>query len=282
VSDFDDYRRAKKRPAPKHGVKVKKPGTTWWGARWIDALAAGSPGLRNRLARGRTYARAGRAHDLVIAPGRVTAKVTGTRCEPYEIEIAIPPFGDEIWEEAVRAMASEAAFSAELLAARMPARIDEAFAKAGAALFPASEDLETSCSCPDWANPCKHVAATHYVLGQAFDRDPFLLFELRGRTRDEALAAIRAARGASERRAAIAGVKIGRTSAGAYRALRRELPALQFSFEPSAEPAVVLGQLGNPPGWSDPASIADLLSPIICAAAEQAAAIALAEPDDRE
>jgi uncharacterized Zn finger protein len=280
MSDFDDFRPAKKRPPPKHGVKAKKPGTTWWGARWIEALAAGSPSLRNRLARGRTYARAGRAHDLAIEAGRVTAKVTGSRRKPYEVEIAIATFDAATWTEAVRAMAGEAEFSAELLAGRMPARIDEAFAKSRATLFPSSDELETSCTCPDWANPCKHVAATHYVLGEAFDRDPFLLFELRGRTRAEALAAIRAARGAGENRAAIAGVKLAKTSAAAYRALRSELPALQFSFEPSAEPAVALGQLGDPPGWSDASSIADLLAPIVCAAAEDAAALALGEPEE--
>jgi uncharacterized Zn finger protein len=78
----------------------------------------------------------------------------------------------------------------------MPQAIDEVFVAAGVSLFPKQRaDLETSCSCPDWGDPCKHVAATHYVLGEALDRDPFLLFELRGRTKDQVLDALRAARG---------------------------------------------------------------------------------------
>jgi uncharacterized Zn finger protein len=81
----------------------------------------------------------------------------------------------------------------------MPQAIDEVFVAAGVSLFPKQRaDLRTSCSCPDWGDPCKHVAATHYVLGDALDRDPFLLFELRGRTKDQVLDALRAARGGAD------------------------------------------------------------------------------------
>ena len=89
--------------------------------------------------------------------------------------------------------------NSELLAGQMPQAIDEVFVEAGVSLFPKQRaDLKTRCSCPDWGDPCKHVAATHYVLGEAFDRDPFLLFELRGRTKHEVLSALRSARGGPE------------------------------------------------------------------------------------
>ena len=97
-------------------------------------------------------------------------------------------------------MAGQALFAAQLLAGEMPQDIEEAFAAAGVSLFPDRRgDLDTDCSCPDWANPCKHVAATHYILGEQFDEDPFLLFRLRGRTQEQILAALRALAGDDSR-----------------------------------------------------------------------------------
>ena len=89
-------------------------------------------------------------------------------------------------DEALDALAEQAIFTAQLLAGEMPQDIEEAFEEAGASLFPKKRgDLETECSCPDYANPCKHIAATHYILGERFDEDPFLIFRLRGRTQEE-------------------------------------------------------------------------------------------------
>src|SRR5204863_9476994 len=95
-------------------------------------------------------------------------------------------------------MAARAQFAAELLDGRMPEQIDEVFRACEVSLFPETrDDCVTDCSCPDWGDPCKHVAATHYVLGEALDRDPFLLFELRGKAKGQVLAGIRAARAAT-------------------------------------------------------------------------------------
>jgi uncharacterized Zn finger protein len=81
----------------------------------------------------------------------------------------------------------------------MPTDIEEVFIAAGTSLFPASaRELETDCSCPDWANPCKHIAAVYFLLGEAFDDDPFMLFRLRGRTQEQVLEGLRARRGALE------------------------------------------------------------------------------------
>jgi uncharacterized Zn finger protein len=278
MSDFDDYRRPRRPPA--NGIKMQKSGTTWWGRRWIEALER-SERYRLRLARGRSYARAGRTHDLEIAPGRVTAKVTGSDRRPYEVSIEIATFGRQIWRAAIAEMANEAAFAAELLDGRMPERIDEAFDRAGVDLFPEGDgDLAAECTCPDAANPCKHIAATHYVLGEAFDRDPFLLFELRGRTKAKVLAELGRARGAASEKEStpIASVKLDRMTRADYRAYRGELPVLSFDFEPAAEPAVALGQLGLPHGWAGVETPRDLLSPMICAAADRAAALADADP----
>src|SRR5688572_23414272 len=215
---FGWYEPAPKKPPPERGIRMKKAGTTWWGQRWIEALQDVLRGDSGRLARGRTYARAGRTHDLVIKGGKVTAKVTGSRATPYQITIDLTQLDEAAWKNAIEGMAKKAQFSAELLAGQMPQQIDEVFREAGVSLFPKQRaELKTGCSCPDWGDPCKHVAATHYVLGEALDRDPFLLFELRGRTKQQVLAELRAARGATETRSAeVPGVKLGKVKAADY------------------------------------------------------------------
>jgi uncharacterized Zn finger protein len=294
------YRRAPKKPPPEHGIRMKKVGTTWWGQRWIEALQDVLRGDSARLARGRTYARAGRTHDLVVKGGKVGAKVTGSRATPYTVTMALVQLGDRAWQEAIAGMAARAQFSAELLAGRMPHEIDEVFRSAGTSLFPARRaDLATSCSCPDWGDPCKHVAATHYVLGEALDRDPFLLFELRGKSKDQVLDALREARAgsaaparkgrsrkganASSREAAAPEtprVALGRVKASDYDKSRAALPSLHFSFDEPVAHGAVLRQLGRPATWEGEASPEELLAPLVRAAAETARRLAMAETDD--
>ncbi|WP_437993960.1 SWIM zinc finger family protein [Sorangium sp. So ce145] len=282
-----------KPPPPARGIRMKRAGTTWWGKRWVEALERMAPDDAGRLARGRTYARTGRTHDLTVKPGLVTARVTGSQPRPYKVILTIARLDDATWAKAIAAMAKRASFAAELLAGRMPEDIESAFRSAGTSLFPERpEDLTTACSCPDMANPCKHVAATHYVLGEAFDKDPFLLFELRGRTREQVIEAIRAARGAPARarRAgagkgapcaggapAIATVTPGKMAAKDYDAWREAPPALDVALEPPAAHAALLSQLGAPPGWTEERSPAELLGPLLRAASERAREIAMAE-----
>ncbi len=169
-------------------------GQTWWGRSWFEALEALiDPG---RLARGRSYARSGQVADLEIAPGRVTAHVHGHRARPYTVRIKLKPLTAAEWQKVIAALASRAVFAAKLLNGEMPSGAAEVFAAAGVSLFPQQKhDLETTCSCPDFANPCKHSAAVYLLLTERFDADPFLLFTLRGRTQDKVLAALRAERG---------------------------------------------------------------------------------------
>jgi uncharacterized Zn finger protein len=190
---------APRRPA-RDGIKARSQrgdiGETWWSRRFVEVLE----GLTdpNRLRRGRSYARSGQVMDLRIERGRVTARVQGSRREPYAVGIEVKPLGEAEWERAEQAMAERAIFLAALLAGEMPQNIEEAFARTDLSLFPStSRELKTHCSCPDWANPCKHVAATYYILAEAFDTDPFLIFAWRGRTRDELLTRLRERRGAA-------------------------------------------------------------------------------------
>jgi len=296
-SNYGWYKPAPKKPPPERGIRMKKAGTTWWGQRWIEALENVLRGDSARLARGRTYARAGRTHDLVVKGGKVTAKVTGSRATPYKITIELTELSAPAWKKAIDGLAKKAQFSAELLAGQMPQTIDEVFVEAGVSLFPKQRaDLKTSCSCPDWGDPCKHVAATHYVLGEALDRDPFLLFELRGRTKDQVLDALRAARGGVGETAAkkagkskatpedatidIPTVKLGKVKAGEYDKPREPLPTLHFSFDEPVTHGAVLRQLGAPTAWEGDASPADVLVPLVRAAAETARRIAMTEPSE--
>ncbi|MGD8624792.1 MAG: SWIM zinc finger family protein [Anaerolineae bacterium] len=181
------------------GIKAKsKRGKfvkNWWADRWIKAL---TPLMDSgRLSRGRSYARRGQVIEIEVAPGEVESRVQGSRRTPYEVRIQLHPLSDAQWERVLDALGEQAIYSAQLLNGEMPPDVEEVFDAVDVALFPASRgDLDTYCSCPDWANPCKHVAAVYFLLGERFDEDPFLLFELRGRGQEAIASALR------ERRAA--------------------------------------------------------------------------------
>ena len=160
----------------------------WWATRWIAVLERLSPGLDSRLARGRTYARKGQTADLSIETGRVEAKVQGSRAKRYRVVIRLRKIRMESWKKLGKQLAERPKFAAKLLAGEMPEGIEKVFAESGLSLFPQKRrDLATECSCPDWSNPCKHIAAVYYLLGEAFDGDPFLLFRLRGIERKKLL-----------------------------------------------------------------------------------------------
>lgn len=170
-------------------------GETWWSRRFLAMLD--SFDLGSRLSRGRTYARRGQVMHMEVRPGVVDARVQGTRVRPYRVRLGVEVLSERDWLRAERAMARKAIFAASLLAGEMPAEIEEVFAECDLSLFPtAAGQLSSSCTCPDWSSLCKHVAAVFYLLAEAFDADPFLVFTWRGRTRDQLLDRLRALRGA--------------------------------------------------------------------------------------
>ncbi len=172
----------------------------WWAKRWIGVLEGFNMGAR--LTRGRAYARRGQVVSIDIAKGTVTAEVQGSRAKPYHVSINVKTLPQTKWKKLAEILSQRASFAANLLAGEMPTDIEDAFAEAGLSLFPDKKsDLKTDCSCPDWANPCKHIAAVYYLLGEEFDRDPFLIFELRGIERErlvELIAGTRDAYAATE------------------------------------------------------------------------------------
>lgn len=183
-----DYYEPKPARAVKGGIKAQSKrgafGESWWAQRWIAVLESFDIGAR--LSRGRSYARKGQVMNVNISSGAVKAKVQGSSSKPYNVSIKVKALPEADWKKLVRALSREAIFAAKLLAGEMPQEIEQVFTQTGLSLFPARlRDLETSCSCPDWSNPCKHIAAVYYLLGEEFDRDPFLVFKLRGMSREE-------------------------------------------------------------------------------------------------
>jgi uncharacterized Zn finger protein len=172
----------------KGGIKAKsKRGSfaqSWWAKRWIKTLESFNIGAR--LSRGKSYARKGQVTSIKIEAGLVRAKVQGSNPKPYSVTIKVRTLNGSEWDLLAEKLALKPIFAAKLLAGEMPEDIDSEFKEIGLSLFPETlDDLETDCSCPDWSNPCKHIAAVYYLLGEEFDRDPFLIFKLRGVDMDD-------------------------------------------------------------------------------------------------
>jgi uncharacterized Zn finger protein len=169
-------------------------GRTWWGRAWLEALEQRARLDPDRLPRGRDYARSGAVGELALAPGEARAQVQGRKTEPYEVRIRVRRFTDDEWDRVLEAISARLGHAAALLDGELPPEIADDAASAGLDLLPGGGELGPRCSCPDDADPCKHSAAACYLLTDALDADPFTLFLLRGRTRDQVLAGIRARR----------------------------------------------------------------------------------------
>ncbi|MGB3401488.1 MAG: SWIM zinc finger family protein [Microcoleaceae cyanobacterium] len=162
----------------------------WWSQQWLDILNRYR--FKKRLERARNYARQGNVLSIEFKDQKVNAQVQGTQPEPYQVSLGLDTFNDEEWHYVIETLSQKALFSAKLLAGEMPDNIEEVFARNGLRLFPFSlEEVHSRCSCPDKANPCKHIGAVYYMLGDRFSEDPFVLFQLRGRTKTQILAELR-------------------------------------------------------------------------------------------
>ena len=185
---YDGYFESSRPRKARGGIKAQSRrggfGQSWWAGRWMEVLEGFDLGAR--LTRGRSYARRGQVLSINVEEGAVTARVQGSRARPYRVEIRVETLDGADWKRLTTALLERPVFAAKLLAGQMPESIEDVFEDVGLSLFPErSNDLETDCSCPDWSNPCKHVAAVYLLLGEEFDRDPFLIFKLRGAEREE-------------------------------------------------------------------------------------------------
>ena len=263
--DFPPYART---IAVKGGIKARSRrgsfASQWWAQRWLSVLEALN--LGGRLDRARNYARKGQVVDLNIEPGVVRATVQGSRPQPYDVRIGIKPLDGKQQKHLAAELANNTYCMAKLVAREMPPDIETIFTAAGVPLFPArASELQTSCSCPDWSNPCKHIAAVYYLLGEEFDRDPFLIFRLRGIDLDTLIEAPPAQADVAPPAEA--------TPLQSENFWEGERAEVDFTIDEKQPPAPLLRVLGNLPFWRGDRPLVESLQPSYTRAA--AAAIAM-------
>ena len=158
----------------------------WRVEQWMELINGYR--FKKRLERAWSYAREGNVTSIRFEGRRVHARVQGTGEDPYKVKLWLDVLSDEDWAYVLEALAQKARWSAQLLAGIMPADIERAFAASGKRLFPFKlQEVRSECNCPDKANPCKHISAVYFLMGDRFSEDPFVLFQLRGRTRTKLL-----------------------------------------------------------------------------------------------
>ena len=238
---------------PKHvegGIRARSKrgdiGEEWWSKRFVEVLE--SYAISSRIKRGKRYARKGQVVELLVEPGEVSARVQGSRATPYEIRLTDANLDEDVWERVIEALVEQAGITARLLAGQLPPDVEGVFESAGSTLFPERyEDFSASCSCPDRANPCKHIAAVCYILAESFDDDPFGLLRWRGKSREDLLAALRAERGVVGPEAAVEEHEyLSDRLDDFWRA--GELDDIVVGRVERGDPELMLRRLGRPPG----------------------------------
>lgn len=171
----------------KGGIKLQskrgESARSWWGKRWNDTLYRFIDS--GRLSRGRTYARRGQVSSIDVRNGVVYGAVQGSDYEPYKVSMKMKKLSKKEWERVADSLMARPSIAAKLMAGQMPEELEGVFKDAGVRLF--SDKMDTSCDCYDWSNPCKHIAAVYLIFSEQFDRDPFLIFRLRGMERKKLL-----------------------------------------------------------------------------------------------
>ena len=215
----------------------------WWVEQWMELI--NSYRFKKRLERAWEYARSGNVASIRFEGRRVHARVQGTDEEPYKVKLWLDVLSDDDWTYVLDALTQKARWSAQLLAGVMPADIERAFAASGKRLFPFKlQEVRSECTCPDKANPCKHVSAVFYLMGERFSEDPFVLFQLRGRTRSQLLADLATRRRrALARQAEAAAAELPQPDAIA--ALRQAHPSIQdpsrwWRYDAALDPELVV------------------------------------------
>ncbi|MGI4895555.1 MAG: SWIM zinc finger family protein [Janthinobacterium lividum] len=178
---YPDFRATGPR-RPGQGAKLRSQrgriAQTWWSQRFTAALESG--GGSGRLARGRTYARAGQVADLRTRKGAVTARVQGSRPRPYLVEVGVRRWGATDVDAVVAVVVENPLLLAPLFAGDVPPALVDLLTEVGVELLPGPGDITYDCSCPDDGEPCKHAAAVVYVLAEHLDAEPAAALTLRG------------------------------------------------------------------------------------------------------
>ena len=152
-------------------------GRTWWGGQWLKAIDRID--FSNRLPRGRNYANTGKVNSIKITENTIKAKVAGSRAKPYDITIVVPPFFEEEQNVLIENIRNNPLLLSQLLNRQLPQELLSLAEAKGIKIFPESwQDIKLNCSCPDWAVPCKHLAAVIYTIANEIDQNPFMVFNL--------------------------------------------------------------------------------------------------------
>ncbi|MDQ6843256.1 MAG: SWIM zinc finger family protein, partial [Bacteroidota bacterium] len=156
---------------------MEQYGRTWWGQQWLKSLDRID--FTNRLPRGKSYARKGMVTTINIQDNAIQAKVKGSRPKPYNVNIIVPPFFDEEKKFFLNAIKNDSLLLSQLLNRQLPQELLTLAESKQIKIFPQSwQDIKLNCSCPDWAVPCKHLAAVIYTVAKEIDQNPFLVFGL--------------------------------------------------------------------------------------------------------
>jgi uncharacterized Zn finger protein len=159
-------------------IEGRRIAKTWWGKAWIDNLKSYAD-YANRIGRGSSYVTNGMVLDLKISTGRIDAVVAGSGSKPYNVSVVIEGVTKRKWE-AITAICGKSIANIDMLAeGKFPKELEALFTQRDKGLFPSPKEIEFSCSCPDWAYMCKHVAAVMYATGARLDEKPLLFFSLR-------------------------------------------------------------------------------------------------------
>ncbi len=152
-------------------------GNTWWGSRWLLSLT--HIDYENRIPRGATYARAGAVRDVKVNGNVITAKVSGRRPRPYSVTIIVPPFFPEDVDKLIQGIMAQPGIVSKLLKHELDPGVMDIASECGLKIFPEKwTDFKMQCNCPDWAVPCKHLAAVIYMMSREIDNNPFLVFKI--------------------------------------------------------------------------------------------------------
>ena len=254
-----------------------------WGQRWVRDFERLSTAWQNRLPRGREYASKGHVIALSVTSGKISGKVQGSRSKPYSTTIELQANRGADWDRLIEELAKKALYPASLLTGHIPPSFEQLTEHFGIGLFlKRNSELIVHCTCPDKGRPCKHIAAVHYAFGEALDRDPFLLLQLRGADRDTLLRGFyrewfgdRTYQGETELSAAAEAAEVGypisRQSADRFNRADQLLEDLSYDIRAPEAPLFILQRLGSPAPWKLPIGSTDLLGPVV----EEASALAL-------
>lgn len=262
----------------------------WWASRWQAAVARTMGTVS--LSEGRALGRFGQVRGLSIEVGLLRGQVGSPDGGACRVRVSLRTLSDAEWERCLDALASQAAFAAQLLNAELPRGVEGVMRSLGVPLFPEGwGDMEAECSCGHMRS-CRHIAAVLLAAGERLAEDPFLLFELRGRTRDDLVEALRERRQAAAQRqqAAVAHADADAALAASQEALAAietfwrmgaELRALPLRVESPEVIMETLKMLGEPT-FAEDEDLLDRLEPIYQMVTERALQIAYEDHQDSE